>query len=86
MEIVDKHMPVIEHRIRTDSEKWINDEVLSEMHQRDFLHRETLRSRQTSDWARYRAARNHVVKVIGKAFLTIQSINAVTNPRICGQD
>jgi hypothetical protein len=67
MKIVDKHMPVRERRIRTDSEKWINHEVLSEMRQRDFLHRESLRSRQTSDWARYRAARNRVVKVIGDA-------------------
>lgn len=39
MAVVDKHMPIKERRIRSESEKWINDDILSEMRQRDILHR-----------------------------------------------
>lgn len=36
--------------IRSDSEKWINDDILSEVRQRDILHRRALKSRDNSDW------------------------------------
>ena len=67
MEVVDKHMPIKERRIRTDSEKWINDDILSEMRQRDYLHRKALKSLEESDWNLYKAARNRVVSKIKAA-------------------
>ena len=67
MDVVDKHMPIKERRIRSDSEKWINDEILSEMRQRDILHRRVLKSRDQPDWILYKAARNRVVSKIKDA-------------------
>lgn len=67
MAVVDKHMPIKERRIRSESEKWINDDILSEMRQRDILHRRALKSRGSSDWVLYKAARNRVVAKINDA-------------------
>ncbi|XP_062573471.1 uncharacterized protein LOC134235355, partial [Saccostrea cucullata] len=58
--VIDKHFPMRERRIRADSEKWINDNILSEMRQRDFLHRRALKSKSDADWKAYKAARNRV--------------------------
>lgn len=61
-------IPIKERRIRSGSEKWINDDILSEMQQRDILHRRALESRDSSNWVLYKAARNRVV-----ANLTMQN-------------
>lgn len=66
MSVVDKHMPIKERRIRSDSEKWINDDILSEMRQRDILHRRALKPRDSSDWVLYKAATNRVVAKINE--------------------
>lgn len=63
MSVVDKHMPIKERRILSDSEKWINDEILSEMRQSDILHRRAPKSRDrlSSDLVLYKVARCRVV-------------------------
>lgn len=65
--VVDKHMSVKERRICIDLEKWINDDILSKMRQRDILHRRALKSRDSSDWVLYKVARNKVVAKINDA-------------------
>ena len=60
--VIDKHYPIREKRTRTDSEKLINDTILSKMRQRDYLHRKAIKSRNETDWHFYRAARNRVLK------------------------
>lgn len=59
MSVVDKHMPIKERRILSDSEKWINDEILSEMRQSDILHRRAPKSRDrlSSDLVLYKVAK-----------------------------
>ena len=66
-EVIDKHFPMRERRIRADSEKWINDSILSEMRQRDFLHRKALKSKTDENWKAYKAARNRVGVQINNA-------------------
>ena len=65
--VIDKHYPIRENRIRADSEKWINNSILSEMRQRDYLHRKDIKSKKETDWHFYRAARNGVLKQINEA-------------------
>ena len=66
--VIDKHFPMRERRIRADSEKWINDSILSEMRHHDFLHRKALTSKtDAADWKAYRAARNRVGVQINNA-------------------
>lgn len=57
MSVVEKDMPIKERHIRSDSEKLINDDILSKLRQRDNLHRRA----HSSDWVLYKAARNRVV-------------------------
>ena len=59
----DKHYPIREKH----SEKWINNTILSEMRQRDYLHRKAIKSKNEKDWHFYRAARNRVLKHINEA-------------------
>lgn len=63
MSVVDKHMPIKERRILSDSEKWINEEIFSEMRQSDILHRRAPKSRDrlSSDLVLYKVARYRVV-------------------------
>ena len=65
--VIDKHYPIRENRITADSEKWINDSILSEMRQCDYLHRKDIKSKNETDWHFYRAARNGVLKQINEA-------------------
>lgn len=67
MSVVDKHMPIKERRICSDSEKWKNDDILSDMRQRDILHRRALKPLDSSDWVLYKAVRNKVVAKINHA-------------------
>lgn len=64
MSVVDKHMPIKERRILSDSEKWIN-EIFSEMRQSDILHRRAPKSRDrlSSDLVLYKVARYRVVAI-----------------------
>lgn len=59
-QVINKHFPIRENRIKDDSEKWINDSILSEMRQRDVLHRKALKSKSDEDCKAYKAARNCV--------------------------
>lgn len=61
MSVVEKHMPIKKRHIRSDPEKWINDDILSEMRQRDILHRRAQKSRDSSNYVLYKATRNRVV-------------------------
>lgn len=49
------------------SEKWIDDRKLSEMRQRDFLHRKALKSKSDGDWKAYKVVQNRVGQQINEA-------------------
>lgn len=61
------YFPIIERRIKVDSEKWINESILSEMRQRDFLRRTSPKSKSDENWKAYKAARNRVGQQINEA-------------------
>jgi hypothetical protein len=63
LEFVDKHIPYKERRIKASSERWINDDILTEMHQRDYLHTKALQHNSDYYWKLYKRARNLVIVV-----------------------
>jgi hypothetical protein len=65
--VIDKHIPFKERRINVKSEEWINDEILNEMHNGDYLHERALRSKLETDWDLYKASRNRVTFKIREA-------------------
>jgi hypothetical protein len=64
LEFVDKHIPFKERRIKASSEQWINDDILTEMHQRDYLHKKSLQHNSDYYWKLYKRTRNLVVSKI----------------------
>ena len=64
MSVVDKHLPFKKRRIKMNSEQCINDQILSEMQQRDYLHNKALKTNNEHDWKLYKAARNRAVAII----------------------
>ena len=83
--MIVKHYPIREKLIRADSERWINDTILSEMGQRDHLHRKAIKSNNEKDWHFYRAARNKVLKQINEAKSEfIDEAISSANSKICG--
>ena len=67
MKVIDENLPFKERRINIRSEQWINDDILSEMHQRDYLHTQALKTNSEYDWRLYKFARNAVVSKIREA-------------------
>ena len=65
--IVDKHAPVREKRVKSTPAAWINDDILNEMHQRDYLHEKAIQSKLETDWNLFKAARNRVSTRIKQA-------------------
>jgi hypothetical protein len=63
LEFVDKHIPFKERRIKASSEQWINDDILTEMHQRDYLYKKALQHNSDYYWKLYKRARNLVIVV-----------------------
>ncbi|XP_033759601.1 uncharacterized protein LOC117341849 [Pecten maximus] len=57
MSVIDKHAPFHEKRVKAHSEKWINDDIINEMHNRDYLHDKARKTKSDSDWALFRAGR-----------------------------
>lgn len=67
LEIVDKHTPFKDRRIKASSEQWINDDILTEMHQRDYLNKKALQHNSDYYWKLYKRSRNLVVSKIREA-------------------
>lgn len=67
MEVVDRYMPIKEQLFCSDAEKWVDDDVLKEMEQRDILHQRALRTKCEYDWMLYNNAKKRVVAKINKA-------------------
>lgn len=65
--VVDKHAPIMEKRVKAIPAMWINDDILNEMHHRDYLHKKALRSKEESDWLLFKASRNRVTSKIKQA-------------------
>lgn len=65
--VVDNHLPFKERRINVNSEEWITDEILNEIHNREYLHERALRSKLADDWKLYKASRNRVTLKIREA-------------------
>ena len=87
MSVVDKHLPFKERRIKMNSEQWINDQILSEMRHRDYLHNKALKTKSEYDWKLYTSARNRVVAIIKDAkqnFVEEAISQAENNQKTCG--
>jgi hypothetical protein len=56
IKVIDKHIPCKERRVNVKSEEWINDKILNERHNRDYLHERALRSKLETDRDLYKAA------------------------------
>lgn len=65
--IIDKHIPYKERRINVNSEKWINDDIITAMRQRDYLHSKALKSNSELDWSLFKRSRNIVVSKVREA-------------------
>lgn len=67
IKVFDNHLPYKEKRINARSEQWINDDILTEMRHRDYLHIQALKTNSENDWALYKYSRNTVVSKIREA-------------------
>ena len=66
MNIVDKHMPLCEKRIRKKACPWINEEIIETMHQRDHAHDVALNMRDNASWNMYKELKNKVNHLLRK--------------------
>lgn len=80
MEVVDKYMPIKKHRFRSDAEKWVNEDSLEAMKQREKLHHQALKSSRKLDWKLYNAAKVRVVAKLNaaKTEFVEESLNKTT--------
>ena len=61
--IADSHAPFISIRVKGKSEPWVNEELRSAIKHRDHLHKVSSISKDSSDWKRFKIARNKVNKL-----------------------
>lgn len=67
MEVVDRHMPIKEERFRSDTKKWVNEDIFEAMEQRDVLHHQALKSKKKSHWKLYNVSKVRVVAKLNAA-------------------
>lgn len=65
--VVDKHLPFKERRTNVNSEELLTDEILKEIHNREYLNERALRSKSADDWKLYKASRSRVTLKIREA-------------------
>ena len=63
-DVIDRHAPMREKRVKASPAAWINDSILNEMHHRDYLHLKAIRTKEEADWTLFKAARNRVIAKI----------------------
>ena len=56
--VIDKHAPLRTTRVKNKWSPWITNELLREIHKRDFLKRKAASTNDPSIWKQFKDARN----------------------------
>ena len=67
MSVIDKHAPLETKRIRNNRSPWITNELVGEIHKRDFLKKKATSTNDPLIWKEFKDARNKVNNSIKKA-------------------
>ena len=67
MSVIDKHAPLKTKRIRNNRSQWITNELVGEIHKRDFLKKKATSTNDPLIWKEFKDARNKVNNSIKKA-------------------
>ena len=67
MSVIDKHAPLKTKRIRNNRSPWITNELVGEIHKRDFLKKKATSTNDPLIWKEFKDARNRVNNSIKKA-------------------
>ena len=67
MSVIDKHAPLKTKRIRNNRSPWITNELVGEIHKRDFLKKKATSTNNPLIWKEFKDARNKVNNSIKKA-------------------
>ena len=67
MSVIDKHAPLKTKRIRNNRSPWITNELVGEIHKRDFLKKKATSTNDPLIWKEFKDARNKVNNLIKKA-------------------
>ena len=65
--VIDKHAPLRTKRIKNKSSPWITNELLREIHNRDFLKKKAASTNDPLVWKQFKDARNKTNNSIKKA-------------------
>ena len=66
-EVVNRHAPMKERKVRSKSAPWINDNILSQIHDKDYHHKKYIKERNPQLWQNYKHARNKLTSTIKSA-------------------
>ena len=66
MDVVDKHMPLCEKRIRNNACPWTNEEIIETMRERDHAQDVALKRVDDASWKRYKELKNKVNHLLRK--------------------
>ncbi|KAK2558583.1 hypothetical protein P5673_018760 [Acropora cervicornis] len=67
LQVVDRHAPFIEKRVRGRDCPWITGQIKREIRHRDFLLKKARKSKLDEDWLAYRTVRNRVLNIVRRA-------------------
>ena len=62
--VIDKHAPLVQKKIRGRDCPWLANEIRHKMNERDFLLRKARKAGEENDWSMYRRLRNLVTRSI----------------------
>ena len=65
--VIDKHAPLRTKRVKNKRSPWITNELLREMHTRDFLKKKAASTNDPSIWKQFKDARNKANNSVKKA-------------------
>ena len=67
LNIMNKHAPLVQRRIKGTSCPWLNSHIRKEMKNRDYHPRKAERTKAEVDWSTYKRLRNRVNRLTDKA-------------------
>ena len=65
--VIDKHAPLRTKRVKNKRSPWISNELLREIHKRDFLKKKAASTNDPSIWKQFKDARNKASNLVKKA-------------------
>ena len=65
--VIDKHAPFKTKRVKNKRSPWITNELLREIHKRDFLKKKAASTNDPSIWKQFKDARNKANNSVKKA-------------------